>query len=67
LTIISDPENISDDEIVAATVRYARSAPPGRRAVEILASLKADFPNEPEARIRRCMGTAAQLLDAQHS
>lgn len=62
-------EPVSDDEIVAYTVRYARAAQPGTRASDILEMLKQDFAGEAgvsEDRIRFCMTKAAVLLEKQH-
>ena len=64
--MIEQMETISDEEIIAGTVRYARAAQPGTKGSDILAKLTRDFPDEPEARIRVCMGKAADLLLAQH-
>lgn len=60
-------EDISDIEIVAQTVRYARAAPPRRKAKTILAFLKRDYPHLEERRILACMKQAADMLLKQHN
>lgn len=59
-------EDINDIEIVAQTVRYARAAPPRRKAETILAFLKRDYPQVEERRILACMKQAADMLLQQH-
>lgn len=57
---------VTDLEIEAETVRYARAAKPGIRACDILGYLQEDFPEVDEQRLKKCMVRAAVRLEAQH-